>query len=154
VLFPLLLMSFLSLLLIGQINRLLTVFRRIDRTDQAISQARVVSNLLMDMEMGQRAYLVVHKPDLLAPYLQARPHLADALEQLLRQVRGDRAQAEQLRRIGTTAQDWMKAASQEVAARDAGRDFTTAFIHGQSRQLFDSLRQQVAAFVLGEETIR
>lgn len=154
VLLPLFLMLLLSLVLIGQINRLLEGFRRIDHTDQVIAQARVVSDLLMEMETAHHNYLMTPEPALLDTYTRARPRLVKAIESLSQLVRDNQPQLDHLRKIETTANGWNDAVGQEFKVRGAGSSYTTAIAPARSKPLLDALRLQIAAFVQIEENRR
>src|SRR3569832_1885712 len=56
---PLVLMSLLAVILIGQISHLTSVMQWVEHTDQVIAQANYTQKLLVDMETGLRCYLVM-----------------------------------------------------------------------------------------------
>src|ERR671933_439178 len=68
---PLVLMSLLAVILIGQISHLTSVMQWVEHTDQVIAQANYTQKLLVDMETGLRGYLVTGNSEFLEPYQQA-----------------------------------------------------------------------------------
>ena len=49
----------------------------------AISQARLVDNLVLDIETGQRGYLITRQPQFLAPWTAAQGHFPAQVKQLI-----------------------------------------------------------------------
>src|SRR6185369_12822998 len=69
-------------LFLWQIGRLLATSRWVDHTDEVIAQANHAQKLLIDMETGERGYLITGRPAFLEPYRDAQPQLARAFERL------------------------------------------------------------------------
>ncbi|HEY9603688.1 MAG TPA: CHASE3 domain-containing protein, partial [Allocoleopsis sp.] len=79
---PLVLMSLLAALLIGQIVSLTSVMQWVNHSDRVIAQANLTEKLFIDMETGVRGYLVTGNSEFLQPYNLARSSLDDNFDQL------------------------------------------------------------------------
>src|SRR3569832_126235 len=101
---PLVLMSLLAVILIGQISHLTSVMLWVEHSDQVIAQANYTQKLLVDMETGLRGYLVTGNSEFLEPYEQARLAIAPAFDQLSRLISDNPPQLQRLKKKQTKNQ--------------------------------------------------
>ncbi|MCH7701995.1 MAG: CHASE3 domain-containing protein [Planctomycetes bacterium] len=92
-----------------------------------IANARHLSKLVVDMETGQRGFVITGEDEFLEPYDNALASFADLLNEEKALVSDNPAQVKLLERIDASVQEWQKeAATPEIAMRrkvgNAGRD--------------------------------
>src|SRR3954447_20453123 len=79
---PVILVTILAVVFLGQITYLLSTTQSVDHTDNVIAHADHLQKLLVDMETGLRGYLVTGSPVFLDPYRQAVVSLDTAFADL------------------------------------------------------------------------
>ena len=141
-------------LFLWQIGRLLATSRWVDHTDEVIAQANHAQKLLIDMETGERGYMIAGRPEFLEPYREAQPELARAFARLRALVADNPGQIERLEAGRAAADRWSAIASREIEARDAGRDWTASVVSGEGKRAMDAARFAFAAFTRVEEGLR
>ena len=83
-----------------------------------IANARHLLTLVVDMETGQRGFIITGKDEFLEPYEKALVSLADLLEEEKALVSDNSSQVRLLEEIETSVQEWReKAAAPEIAMR-------------------------------------
>ena len=83
-----------------------------------IANARHLLTLVVDMETGQRGFVITGKDEFLEPYEKAIDTFADLLNVEMELVSDNPPQIKLLERIGTAVQEWQdRAASPEIAIR-------------------------------------
>ena len=120
-LLPLLLMALLSGLLIWQIVTLLHSFEWVGHTDQVISQVNKSQKLLLDMETGKRGYMLTSDRSYLAPYLNARGQVPDALKQLMSDLSEDSPQKQRVMTLQGLYDQWDIFSQHQIAQAKPGQ---------------------------------
>ena len=82
ILLPLILMAALAVIFLWQISQLLAAARGVEHTDEVIAGANNTQKLFIDLETGQRGYLITSNPTFLEPYNQARPRINPSWDNL------------------------------------------------------------------------
>ena len=92
--------------------------RWVAHTHEAISQAHFIEKLLLDMETGQRGFLLTGEEAFLEPYHVGREHYLRALEALQLHVSDNSVQVTRLKRIDGLVAKWQSVAAEpEIEAR-------------------------------------
>jgi len=82
VVLPVILAGAVATLFLWQIGLLLDASGWVDHTDSVIAESNRAQKLLLDMETGQRGYLIAGRPEFLEPYRSAGPELDRAFSRL------------------------------------------------------------------------
>ena len=151
---PLLAMVLLASGLIYQINRMLVASDRVEATDQIIKQAEKTLELALDMETGQRGYLVSRNPLFLEPYHRALRLYPAQLSQLRSLLQTDPEQSRLLNTISQTQQTWLKNADAEIVQREKGLAYLEHFDAAEGKRLMDDLRDLFRKLITDEEIRR
>jgi two-component system cell cycle sensor histidine kinase/response regulator CckA len=151
---PLLLMVVLAGVLLWQIKYLTDKSQWVDHTGQVIDQAQDIRDLLLDMETGERGYLLTGNQQFLEPYTKAVPEIDPSFERLSNLVSDNPPQVELLTEIQSLSKQWRDFARQQTAIREQGGDYQTLVNGGISKRLMDAMRTKFAAFLMTEESLR
>ncbi|PMH76701.1 CHASE3 domain-containing protein [Vibrio cyclitrophicus] len=130
-------------------------------THKAIARAQELLNLAIDMETGQRGYLITGDPVFLEPYHLALDVWNQKVHTLCEQVSDSPKQVERLRKIDALHKQWLKEAGEkEIAQRSlVGNGTTTmqnviALTQKQTgKQLIDKIRNEIAEFISIEQKL-
>ena len=152
-LLPLLLMALLSGLLIWQIVTLLHSFEWVGHTDQVISQVNKSQKLLLDMETGKRGYMLTSDRSYLAPYLNARGQVPDALKQLMSDLSEDSPQKQRVITLQGLYAQWDIFSQHQIAQAKPGQ-IAARHYDGTGKILMDQMRDQFTALINAEEQFR
>src|SRR5579871_5646742 len=151
---PLIVMTLVAFILVWQITNLLKASQWVEHTDLVITRAYETLNLLVDMEAGQRSYLVSGKPLFLEPYDRAATRFPSTLSALQRLVADNPRQNRRLNALRDTYQEWTNNARTEIALRKTGNNHLPDLDVARSIRLMDSLRGQFQIFIQAEESLR
>ena len=130
-------------------------------THKAIARAQELLNLAIDMETGQRGYLITGDPVFLEPYHLALDVWNQKVHTLCEQVSDSPSQVERLRKIDALHKQCLKEAGEkEIAQRSlVGNGTTTmqnviALTQKQTgKQLIDKIRNEIAEFISIEQKL-
>ena len=142
---PLIAMIVLAGLSLWQITSLLSSLNRVGKADDIIYQANDGIKLLIDMEAGERGYLVDGDPKFLPPYKAGLKRAPILFETLATSVADDKPQADRVTLIRAAFDQWLANAHYEIGLRSRSRDSATArtfFDRGKGKRLMDDLRGQ------------
>src|ERR1700733_4186172 len=118
---PLILMVLLAGVLLWQVENLLRSTRMVDHSDEIISDANAVMASMLNMETGQRGFMITVQEQFLEPYDAGNQvidqHIAD-LQQLLQ---NDDAQIARLNQIKQTTSQWRQFAAGTIEKRRGGQ---------------------------------
>ncbi len=139
------------------VTGLIDDFRWVDHTRTVIASGRQLAKLLVDMETGERGFLVTGRDEFLDPYLRGKTEFARLIAQTRELVKDNPAQVERLRRIEALAERWDQQAGavniakrREVNAGRASMDDVAALVAAKTgKGMMDELRALLAEF---EET--
>ncbi|HEY9728819.1 MAG TPA: CHASE3 domain-containing protein [Chroococcales cyanobacterium] len=151
---PLVLMSVLAALLIGQIASLTSVMQWVNHSDRVIAQANLTEKLFVDMETGLRGYLVTGNSEFLEPYKQASSSIDANFNQLNRLISDNPSQQQRLKKVRSLYNQWFGYSQQMIARRAGSGDYQSYAINAQGKQLMDTIRREMASFIQTEESLR
>ncbi|MGZ5200280.1 MAG: response regulator [Telluria sp.] len=139
---PLVLSVLSAAVFVGIIVYLLSELNAVERSEQVIGKANQVSKLAVDMETGLRGYLLSGDEKFLEPYQLATPRLPAEVQTLEDMVADHPAQAERLRHILATQEEWQKYAREMIVAKRKGGEYEDAVKAGRGKVLMDDIRGQ------------
>ena len=115
---PLLLMTLVAILLYLSSNRQSETAKWVEHTHQVISQGHKLLRLLVDMETGERGYLITGNEVFLEPFNEAKKVWSSEIQSLTILVSDNPEQVERLIEIDTLQKQWLvEAAEKEINAR-------------------------------------
>ncbi|MFA0495645.1 CHASE3 domain-containing protein [Vibrio sp. 10N.222.54.B11] len=124
-------------------------------THKAIARAQELLNLIVDMETGQRGYLITGDPVFLEPYHLALDVWRQKMQSLSTQVSDNPPQVERLKRIDDTHKTWLKESGEkEIMQRNLvnkgeAKMQSVVYLTQQQtgKQLIDKIRKEIAQFI-------
>lgn len=124
-------------------------------THKAIARAQELLNLIVDMETGQRGYLITGDPVFLEPYHLALDVWRQKMQSLSTQVSDNPPQVERLKRIDDIHKTWLKESGEkEIMQRnlvnkgEADMQSVVYLTQQQTgKQLIDKIRKEIAQFI-------
>jgi len=164
---PLLLMTLVAALLYVSSNRQNETAKWVEHTHQVISQANQLLRLLIDMETGQRGYVITGNEVFLEPFYKAKKVWSSEIDSLSRLVSDNPEQVERLVKIDLLQKEWLAKAAQKAInarAKVTTSDLTTSdltsmntvisMIDAQTgKVIIDIIRQIKSQFIQTEETL-
>ena len=126
----------------------------VDHTDQVIGQSRCLLRLLVDMETGERGYLVTGNDAFLQPYQEASNEIDSEFQGLLHLVADNPAQQARLETLRKSIHHWHGYAEQMIALRSTGGAYTDLTMNLAGKGEVDEIREQIAGFQSVEEHLR
>jgi PAS domain S-box-containing protein len=151
---PLITMAMLATILFWLIREQTEAAGLVERTDRVIGQGNRLLKLLVDMETGERGYLVGKDRRFLQPYINAEKQIMPSLDNLERLVYDNPDQQKRLAAIRVRYAEWMANAQQEISMRNTRPDYQAIFNRGKGKTLMDNLRAQIGVFIGTEEFLR
>ena len=123
--------------------------RWVSHTHQVIADAQLVLRLAIDMETGQRGFLLAGEDEFLEPYLEGGELYQVTMKRLQKEVADNPAQVRRLEKIDRLIAKWQSVAAEpEIAARrlvKAGAidaDFLQQVLaEGVGKDILDEMRQ-------------
>ncbi|MGI9887023.1 CHASE3 domain-containing protein [Vibrio chagasii] len=130
-------------------------------THKAIARAQELLNLVVDMETGQRGYLITGDPIFLEPYHLALDVWRQKIQTLTTQVIDNPPQVDRLNRIDAIHKTWLKESGEkEILQRnlvnkgEADMQSVVDLTQKQTgKQLIDQIRQEIARFIEIEQQL-
>ena len=130
-------------------------------THKAIARAQELLNLVVDMETGQRGYLITGDPVFLEPYHLALDVWRQKIQTLATQVSDNPPQVDRLNRIDDIHKTWLKESGEEeilqrnlVNKGEADMQSVVELTKQQTeKQLIDQIRREIARFIEIEEQL-
>jgi PAS domain S-box-containing protein len=126
----------------------------VDHTDQVIGQSRRLLKLTVDMETGERGYLVTGNDVFLQPYQEASKVIDSEYQTLYLLVADDPPQQVRLERLHVNLNQWRGYAERMIALRRAGGAYTDLQANLAGKGEMDEIRGQIGEFQSVEEHIR
>jgi len=151
---PSALLSFVTLVFLGQIMYLLSAVQWVGHTDQVISKANTLLKLLVDGETGMRGYLIAGEPVFLEPYEVEENSVGPTFQGLMELVSDNPPQVERLQALRTDHARWQVHARSMIDLRRQGGDYQTPVRNGEGKRRMDAMRGQIADFIQVEEELR
>ena len=144
----LLMMALIAVLVYSSINDLIDTFNWVEHTQEVIGRGNNLAKLLVDMETGERGFLIAGKDEYLEPYNDGLVAFEDEIIGLQELVNDNPAQVARLEVIHDLEREWLKlAAEPEIAERrkvEAGQkdaDYLQVVLaKGVGKGILDALR--------------
>lgn len=149
---PIALMIIIASIVYYNVERLLKNSHWVEHTYEVMAKADHLSKLLIDMETGQRGFLIAGKEEFLEPYNRGLESWSREIEDLKKTVSDNPAQVARLEGIDQTKREWVtNAAEKEINQRrkvSEGEDAQQTFKKLQGRtvgkDIFDGIRAILA----------
>ncbi len=133
----------------------------VSHTDAVIGQFNRVVSLMVDMETGERGFLMSGEKKFLEPYNAAVAGFDDYVKELQKTVSDNPTQVARLAKVMELKKSWLEQSSvEEMKAReayDAGRmnraDFEALLKVGKGKQFMDQIRSEINAAIKMEEDL-
>ena len=151
---PLALLLALAIIFLWQVNSLLRATQLVDRTDQALAQAHLVRELLLDQETGLRGYLIAGEQDFLEPYQRGAVGMAQAVDNLASQFADRPEELQLIDQLRTEYAGWSVYARDAIALRDSGGDFAALVRQRTGKNQMDRMRSLITSLAISEEQLR
>jgi PAS domain S-box-containing protein len=126
----------------------------VDHSDQVIGQSRRLLMILVDLETGERGYLVTGNDTFLQPYQEASKEVDSEYQTLYRLVADTPSQQARLETIHNGIHHWQGYAEQIIALRRAGGEYADLKSNLAGKGEVDQIRDQIAGFQSVEEHLR
>lgn len=107
----LILVAILTLLSYYSIASLVNDAEWVKHTHEVIANASTIEKLVVDMETGERGFLITGKKEFLEPYESGKKQLSDRLQEIKELVSDNPGQVEKLEIIEQTINQWQKNAA-------------------------------------------
>ena len=161
-LIPALLIAMLATFTYRQIQSSLETARWVQHTHEVIAKARLLEKLIIDMETGQRGFLITGEEHFLEPYITAKLRWSEEIEFLSNKVSDNPPQVALLNDINDAAFDWMdNVALPEIEMRRMLRtdpklsveDLTGLISMEAGKQKMDGIRELLLQFISVEQLL-
>jgi signal transduction histidine kinase len=154
VLVPFVLLAALAVALALGLTTLVRSARLTERTDQVLTQASRLRELLVDRETALRGYLLSGNDALLAPLVEAEEQLPPTFA-AVRALVGPEAESQaRLSRVQELSDAWRTFAAEERQNFVEGRDYITAVANGSGNVLMEGMRRELDGLVAVEQEHR
>jgi len=157
----LVLMSVIAIIVYTSINTLIETSKWVEHTHAMISNAKNLEKLLVDMETGERGFLIAGKDLFLEPYTRGKDDFEKVMTDTRNLVGDNPAQLARLKEISEQVKQWIrKAAEPEILMRREMNkntvtiDQVTALIEVKTgKRIVDSIRENFDRFIHIEERL-
>jgi two-component system cell cycle sensor histidine kinase/response regulator CckA len=150
---PPVLMAALAGVLLWQINRLLSAEQQISHTHEVIAQAYRIEKQLVNMESGERGYLITGSPNFLEPYRRALSSIDSEFDKLAQLVADNPAQLQRLEKLRAKHEQWEAFAREVLFLRDSAGAYQAYAGKGIGQGLMEEMRAEIIVFVNIEEEL-
>jgi CHASE3 domain sensor protein len=155
------LMSVVSFIAYQSINSMSETADWVEHTHQVIRNASKIEKLVVDMETGERGFLITGKKEFLEPYELGKKNLSKIIDETKKLVLDNPVQIENLKKINHSITFWHKeAGTPEIEKRREVNQLTStmndvvALIEkGKGKQIMDDIRDQLSHFKIVEEEL-
>jgi len=159
---PLMLLLIISSVVYFSVQRQNESNRWVEHTHEVIAGGQELIKLLLDMETGERGFLITGKANFLEPFFAAKTVWNTKLAALKELVSDNPAQVQRLDQIGKLQKQWLiEAADVEIAARELAKrsnevtlDDVRELIEKETgKNIIDKIRVLKNGFILTEEKL-
>jgi len=126
----------------------------VDHTDEVIGQSQRLLKLFVDMETGERGYLITGDEMFLKPYQEASKVLDSEYRKLFLMVKDNPVQQARLGTMHGNLVQWQDYAAHMLALRRAGGAYSDLSINLAGKEEMDEIRNQLVDFQSVEEHLR
>lgn len=135
-------------------NTLLETARWVDHTEKTIAMGHKLIEDLLNMETGQRGYLITGEPEFLEPYNKGKNNIFRELKEAIGLVRDNPGQVERLEKVEGLAKRWIKDAGEAEIVRRLETDRDEYLLKVEElikkktgKNLMDQLRRHLGEFI-------
>ena len=118
----------------------------VDHTDQVMAQSRRLLRLTVDMESGERGYLITGNDAFLQPYQEASKAVDSEYQALYLMDADNPSQQSRLRKVRENLDRWQGYAEKMIALRRAGGLYADLDTNLAGKAKVDEIRDQLAEF--------
>ncbi len=148
---PLILVAILGIVSYFSIQSLIRTGNWVTHTQDVISEATGIEKLVIDMETGQRGFLITGKRTFLEPYNNAKKKVSHKIETLQKLVTDNPEQVERLAKINGIINNWLEiAAIPEIGLRRKIKKYSKDFEYlqellskGVGKSILDDFRSKI-----------
>ena len=151
---PLMLMLVLGAALVAQVRALVDAAAWVDHTDEVIATASRLERLCVDMEAGERGYLLMHDPTFRTPYEDGRRDLETVLATLTALVADNPPQRARVDAIRAAIARWSSIADAALARREQPAWQLSLSAQREALARFEGLRREFDALRADEVPLR
>ena len=150
----LLLMAIIGVVTTNGINTLTKTSGWVDHTHEVINHSKEIMSLAIDMETGERGFLITGDDNSLEPYNHASSLIFTVIDEAKALVSDNPAQVGRFNDVNATVSDWMdKVAKKEIAERVEVREGEAIYFKFNKlresvlgKQLFDGIREKISIY--------
>ena len=158
----LVMMALIAVLVYSSINDLIDTFEWVEHTQEVIGKGNNLAKLLVDMETGERGFLIAGQDEYLEPYNDGREAFETEIIGLQELVNDNPAQVKRLGVIHELEAEWLKLAAEpeieerrKVKAGQKDADFLeTVLAKGVGKGILDALRVTIEELQTNLEGVR
>ena len=154
VLIPFVLLAALAVALAVGVTTLVRSARLTERSDQVLTQAARLRELLVDRETALRGYLLSGNDAFLEPLVVADDQLPGAFQRARAREVDEPEQLHRLARVERLAAEWHDFAALERQNFLEGKDYITAVARGSGNVLMEGMRAELDGLVTVEQVRR
>ena len=128
----------------------------VKHTHDVVSNANHLEKILIDLETGERGFLITGNEEFLSPYLDGIKEYNDHMENLIKSVSDNQHQANHLVKINGMVNGWLEnVAFPFIEMRRQGdmESIVTLVNSGKGKDIIDSVREEISLFVLTEKKL-
>lgn len=159
--FTWILMCVVSFIAYQSINSMDETADWVEHTHQVIRNASKIEKLVLDMETGERGFLITGKNEFLKPYELGKNNLPKILDETKNLVSDNPVQIENIKKINHSIKLWQtEAAMPEIDLRrevnqltSTMKDIRAIVEKGKGKQIMDDIRDQLSHFKIIEEEL-
>ncbi|MCH8847219.1 MAG: CHASE3 domain-containing protein, partial [Proteobacteria bacterium] len=102
------LMIIIAIIVYFSINLLIETSRWVEHTHEVIGNGKNLEKYLVDMETGERGFLIAGKEDFLEPYIRGKIKFESLMTETKHLVSDNPDQVERLEKIDEHVKEWVK----------------------------------------------
>jgi methyl-accepting chemotaxis protein len=134
--------------------------KQVEHTYKAIQESKEIMKLAVDMETGERGFLLSGKEDFLEPYTTGETLLYERIRSLKQLVGDNPQQTRRLDELEKIMTEWQKnvtepgiALRREIGHAETMNDIAELVRKAAGKKYFDMFRDQIAIFIKREEEL-
>jgi PAS domain S-box-containing protein len=126
----------------------------LSKIDGAITKSEHTMKLLVDMETGQRGFLVGGQDEFLDPYRDGKKDLEKSFSEVANLIQGDAYLERRLDNAHHLYEQWKANAAAEIELKSAKSDYITPFNTRLGKNLMDQMRREFDIIINTEQLKR
>lgn len=127
----------------------------VSHTEKVKASLFAVEKQLVDMETGQRGFILTFKEDFLEPYHQGGKDLKQTFSQLHNRVSDNPAQIERLKAVEGLAEQKERQLNETITLKREGKEqeLQALFISGKGKKVMDDVRTRISEMITVEDKL-